>query len=222
MTARPALSHARVIEAAVRVADRGGLASVSMRNVGRELGVEAMSLYHHVEGKEALLDALADWAFARIELPMLDEPWRSAMQRRTTSAREVLGSHPWTLGLIESRRVPGEHLLRHHDRMLGCLRRNGFPVALATHAFSLLDAYVYGFVLSERHLPLAPDETLAEFAVEIAPHVPAERYPYLAETVAAHVDAGFVYGDEFMFGLELILDSLEARLAASDGSAVEW
>ncbi|MEE1622398.1 TetR/AcrR family transcriptional regulator [Zafaria sp. J156] len=153
MNAREPLSRERVVEAAVAVADRGGLAAASMRGVAAELGVEAMSLYHHVAGKDALLDALVDWVFARIELPGERDPWRPAMAARAASARSVLAAHPWALGLIESRRVPGPALLAHHNAVLGNLRANGFPVRLAAHAFSALDSYVYGFVLTELNLP---------------------------------------------------------------------
>ena len=109
MPPRPALTHERIIDAAVRVADRGGVVGVSMRNVGKELGVEAMSLYHHIDGKDALLDALTDWVFSRIELPDPQQPWRSAMTDRAASARRTLSQHPWALGLIESRRSPDQH-----------------------------------------------------------------------------------------------------------------
>ena len=112
MSARPALSRERIVTAAVAVADRGGLAAVSMRNVGRELGVEAMSLYHHLRGKEELLDALADWAFAAITLPAAGSSVARGDGARTSSARVVLRSHPWALGLLESRRNPGPALLR--------------------------------------------------------------------------------------------------------------
>ncbi len=166
MPRRPALSHDRIVEAAVRVADAGGLGQVSMRNVGRELGVEAMSLYHHVANKDALLDGLASWIFTQVELPEPDAPWRPAMAARAASAREVLAAHPWALGLIESRRSPGAPLLRHHDAVLGCLRGNGFSVALAAHAFSAIDAYVYGFVLTELNLPFDADEGAEGFVEE--------------------------------------------------------
>lgn len=208
---RPALTRDRVVEAAVRVADRGGLAHVSMRNVGRELGVEAMSLYHHVAGKDALLDALADRVFSEIELPAPDRPWRPAMAERATSARAVLAAHPWALGLVESRRDPGPALLRHHDTVLGCLRRNGFTVALAAHAFSVLDAYVYGFVLTEVNLPFEPGEGADEFVAALG--LPVEEFPHLAELMAEQVRGrGYAYADEFGHGLDLILDGLAARL----------
>jgi AcrR family transcriptional regulator len=213
---RPALSLDRIIDAAVGVADRSGLAGTSMRSVGRELGVEAMSLYHHLEGKDALLDGLVDWIFTRIDLPEPDQPWRLAMSERAVSARRVLGAHPWALGLIESRRVPGPALLRHHDRVLGCLRENGFSVALASHAFSAIDSYVYGFVLTELNLPFDVDEGAEAFADEIRQLLPADRYPYLVEMIATQVvGKEYAYADEFGFGLDLILDSLEQRLAGA-------
>lgn len=210
----PRLTHARVVDAAVRVADRGGLTQVSMRNVGKELGVEAMSLYHHVKGKDALLDALADWIFVRIDLPDPATPWRAAMTTRAASARAVLSEHSWGLGLIESRRSPGPASLRHHDAVLGCLRHNGFSVALAASAFSVLDAYVYGFVLTELNLPFQAGESAEEFVAQV--DLPADQYPHLTEMVAEQIlDRDYSYGDEFTRGLDLILDSLEARLAAA-------
>lgn len=211
--ARPALSAERIVDAAVRVADEGGLSRVSMRNVAAELGVEAMSLYHHVANKEALLDGLADWVFTRIDLPVPDDPWRAAMRDRAGSARRVLAAHPWALGLIESR-TPGPALLAHHDAVLGCLRANGFTVPMATHAFSAIDAYVYGFVLTEQTMPFAAGQE-REYAAGIEEHLPADRYPHLAETLREQViDPGFAFSDEFDFGLELILDGLERRLEA--------
>lgn len=213
--ARPALSTQRVIDAASRVADASGLGGVSMRSVGRELDVEAMSLYHHVASKDALLDGLADWVFERIDTPSATGPWRPEMERRARSARTVLAAHPWGLGLIESRRSPGPATLHHHDAVLGCLRASGFTVALAAHAFSVLDAYVYGFVLTEVNLPFRPGESAEDFVEElgVAGLGPmAEAYPHLAEMVAEQVvGRDYAYGDEFDHGLALILDGLEAR-----------
>ena len=214
MSRRPALTHDRILDAAVRVADRGGITQVSMRNVGRELGVEAMSLYHHIAGKDALLDGLADRVFTEMELPDPHQPWRAAMVERAASARRALSQHPWALGLIESRRSPGPALLRHHDTVLACLRHNGFSVTLASHAFSAIDAYVYGFVLTELNLPLAADETVEEFVDEIQQLVPPDEYPHLVEMITEQVvGRAYAYSDEFEFGLDLILDSLEQHLA---------
>lgn len=206
---RPALSTQRVIDAASRVADASGLGGVSMRSVGRELDVEAMSLYHHVASKDALLDGLADWVFERIDTPSSAGPWRSEMDRRAHSARTVLAAHPWGLGLLESRRSPGPATLHHHDAVIGCLRTAGFSVALAAHAFSVLDAYVYGFVLTEVNLPFAPGESAEELVEEIGPAL--ADHPHLAEMVAEQVvGRDYAYGDEFDYGLTLVLDGIEA------------
>ena len=214
MATRQPLSPVRIIEAATRVADRGGLSAVSMRNVGKELSVEAMSLYHHVAGKESLLDGLADWAFARIELPSPGQGWREGMETRARSARAVLSAHPWALGLIESRSSPGPALLRHHDEVIGCLRRGGFDLLLASHAFSVIDAYVYGFVLTEQNLPFDPREAenAGDFAEQFEPLI--AEYPHLAALVTEVTTGGdYLFSDEFDEGLGMILDQLDRRLA---------
>ena len=208
---RPPLSPDRVVDAASRVADASGLAGVSMRSVGRELGVEAMSLYHHVAGKEALLDGLADWVFARIALPRPGPDWRAEMEERARSARSVLAAHPWGSGSLESRRSPGPATLGHHDAVIGCLRSAGFSVALAAHAFSVLDAYTYGFVLTEVNLPFEPGESTEDFVSSLG--VALQAYPHLAEMVAEQVSGqDYAYGDEFDHGLALVLDGLEQRV----------
>jgi AcrR family transcriptional regulator len=210
MPPRNPLTRERIVDAAAAVADASGLDGVSMRNVGRELGVEAMSLYHHIAGKEQLLDELADWVFARIHLPSLDGEWRTAMSERAHSQRAVLGAHPWGLALVESRRTPGPAVLAHHNAVIGCLRRNGFSIQLAAHAFSVLDAYVYGFVLTEQRLPVEADETVEDFAAELA--LPVDEYPYMVEFVSELVmGRDYSYGDEFEPGLEHVLDGLAAR-----------
>jgi AcrR family transcriptional regulator len=216
---RTPLTTERVLWAAVALADREGVGSLSMRRLARELGVEAMSLYHHVAGKQALLDGMVDLVFGEIELPADDGDWREAMRRRATSAREVLGRHPWAIALMESRRTPGPANLRHHDAVLGCLRRAGFPVALTAHAYSILDAYIYGFALQEASLPFDTPEETAEVAAEMMDAFPADAYPHLTELAVEHVlQPGYDYGDEYAFGLELILDGLE-RLADQDPAA---
>jgi len=212
--ARPALSTQRVIDAASRVADASGLAGVSMRSVGRELKVEAMSLYHHVASKDALLDGLTDWLFARIDTPSPSGPWRAEMEARAHSARTVLAAHPWGLGLIESRRTPGPATLHHHDAVLGCLRAAGFSVVLAAHAFSVLDAYVYGFVLTEVNLPFQAGDSAEDFVEDLGPIT--DLYPHLAELVAEQiVGRDYQYGDEFDYGLAIVLDGLAARFTGS-------
>lgn len=213
MSQRTPLTRARIIDAAAAVADEAGLTGVSMRSVGRQLGVEAMSLYHHISGKEQLLDELAEWVFARFRAPDAEATWRDGIRDRAASIRAALGAHPWGLMLVESRRAAGEATLAYHDAVLGSLRRGGFSIALAAHAFSLVDAYVYGFVLTEQRLPFEPGDSVEDFAGELA--IAAERYPYMAEMIGTVVmGRDYDYGDEFEVGLELILDALETRLAA--------
>lgn len=212
MEKRAPLSRERVLGSAIAVADAGGLASLTMRSLAQELGVKPMSLYHHVASKEEILDGIIDIVFGEIELPATDPDWRSAMRKRAISARAVLGRHAWATPLMESRTNPGPATLQHHDSMIGVFRRAGFSVAMAAHAYSLLDAYVYGFALQEAGLPF-DGETAPEVAEAIMAQFPRDAYPYLAELTIDHVlQPGYDYGDEFVFGVELILDGLERLL----------
>jgi AcrR family transcriptional regulator len=214
MTTQIPLSRQRVLDAAVALADRDGVGALSMRKLAQELGVEAMSLYHHVAGKDAILDGIVDVVFAEIELPSGDGGWKAAMRRRAVSAREVLRRHPWATALMESRSTPGPANLRHHDAVLGVLRNAGFSVELAAHAYSLLDAYIYGFALQESSLPFDTPEETAEVASSIMDGFPADAFPYLTEIAVEHVlQPGYDYGNEYQFGLELILDGLERALS---------
>ena len=204
------LNKQRVLGAAVALADRGGVRSLSMRKLAHELGVEAMSLYHHVANKDDILDGIVDVVFSEIVLPSGDADWKAAMRQRAISAREALLRHPWATGLMESRSTPGPATLRHHDAVLGILRTAGFSVELAAHAFSVLDSYIYGFALQEANLPFDTPEDAAEVAQAIMAELPADEYPHLAEMTVEHVlQPGYDYGNEFLFGLDLILDGLD-------------
>jgi AcrR family transcriptional regulator len=204
---RTPLTRQRVLAAAVALADRGGVGALSMRKLAQELGVEAMSLYHHVANKDDILDGIVDVVFGEIELPTGEAGWEAAMRRRSVSAREALRRHPWATGLMESRRTPGPANIRHHDAVLGVLRNAGFPVELAAHAYSLLDSYIYGFALQEASLPFHTPEETAEVAQEI-----------MAAFAVEHVlQPGYDYGDEFLYGLDLILDGLARARAAAGG-----
>ena len=192
---RAPLTSQRVLEAAVALADRGGIGSLSMRKLAQELGVEAMSLYHHVAGKDAILDGIVDVVFGEIELPAGEVDWKEAMRRRAVSAREALRRHPWATALMESRSTPGPANLRHHDAVLGILRKAGFSVELAAHAYSLLDAYIYGFALQETSLPFSTPEETAQVAQSIMAEFPADQYPHLTEIALEHVlRPGYDYG----------------------------
>jgi AcrR family transcriptional regulator len=207
---RPRLSRDKVLAAAVALADAGGIESLTMRRLGEQLGVEAMSLYKHVANKDALLDGMIDSVFGEVYQPAGGADWKVQMRQRAVSMREVLKSHPWAVGLMESRLTPGAATLRHHDAMIGALRTAGFPVALVAHALSALDSYIYGFAMQEKGLPFHTPEETTEMAQQFLAHFPAGEYPHLAELTTEHVlRPGYDYGDEFTFGLDLILDGLE-------------
>jgi AcrR family transcriptional regulator len=212
---RAPLSRERVLDAAVALADTGGIDALTMRRLGQELGVEAMSLYRHVANKDDLLDGMVDVVFGEIELPPDGSDWRSAMRRRAISVRAALTRHPWATPLMQSRSTPGPATLRHHDAVIGTLRTAGFPIALVAHAFSALDSYIYGFALQQRSLPFETGEQTAELAESIMASFPADQYPHLVELTVQHVlRPGYDYGDEFEFGLDLLLDGLERARSA--------
>jgi AcrR family transcriptional regulator len=212
---RAPLTRERVLHAALALADEGGHEALSMRNLGKQLGVEAMSLYNHVANKEDILDGLIDLVFAELEVPSPGaDDWKGAMRRRAISVREALNRHRWAVGLMEGRLNPGPASLRSHDAMMGCLREAGFPFRAAVHASSVLDAYIYGFALQEKHLPFDTPEQVSEVMEIQRAHVPEmDDYPYLVEVATEMAKAGYDYATEFEFGLDLILDGLE-RLRA--------
>jgi AcrR family transcriptional regulator len=198
-----------VIRTAVAVADAKGSAALTMRAVAGPLGVEAMSLYHHVAGREDILDGMVDAVFGEIELPPQGTDWRTAMRRRAESARAVLRRHPWAVGLMDSRSSPGPATLRHHDAVIGALRAGGFSLRMTAHAVSVIDSYLYGFVLQEQSLPFRGEAERDEVAGAILDRMPADTYPHLAELATGHaLLPGYDYGDEFDFGLALVLDGL--------------
>lgn len=204
------LSKERVVREAVRLADKGGADALSMRKLARELDAGAMSLYHYVANKNELLDAMVDVVFEEIDLPTGEQDWRAAMRQRAVSARQVLARHPWAINLMESRTTPGPANLRHREAVTASLRQAGFSIEMATHANWTLDSYIYGFALQEASLPFADAEELAGMTEDVfLPQIPPEQYPYLNETAAALMDAGYDPAEEYTFGLDLILDALE-------------
>jgi AcrR family transcriptional regulator len=220
-TRRVPLTRQRVLRVALALADKGGTDAITMRKLGQALGVEAMSLYNHVADKEDLLDDLVDIVFGEIELACDGNDWKTAMRQRAISARNVLTRHRWAIRLMESRTHPGPATLRHHDAVLRCLRQAGFSIALAAHAYSILDSYIYGFALEQMSLPFEKGEEAAAVAETMFREFPADAYPHLVEMAVEHVmKPGYDYADEFAFGLDLILDGLErARESGSAGSA---
>jgi AcrR family transcriptional regulator len=207
---RARLSRQRVLGAAIDQADAGGLEVLTMRTLAEALDVAPMALYRYVANKDDLIDAMVDEVFGEIGVPSGGGDWKSAMRRRAISVRDALARHRWAIGLMESRRSPGPANLRHHDAVIGRLRASGFSVELAAHAYSALDSYIYGFALTKMNLPFQSSDDIAEVAEGMLEPFPANAYPNLVEFLTEHVmRPGYDYGEEFEYGLDLILDGLE-------------
>jgi AcrR family transcriptional regulator len=209
---RAPLNRDRVLGAALELADEGGTGALTMQQIGRRLGVEAMSLYRHVRNKDDILDGIVDLVFAEIELPADRSSWRAVLRARSISTRAALRRHPWAITLMESRMAPGPSNLRSHDEMLAVLLDAGFSAAMATHASNLVDSYVLGFALQETSFPFSNAEELAEVGDQLLAQVPADDYPSFVRVGAELLASGFDYGAEFEFGLDLILDGIDRAL----------
>jgi AcrR family transcriptional regulator len=209
---RASLSEERVLLTAVALADRHGLEWLSMRKLADELEVAAMTLYYYVPNKERLIDGMVDIVFSEIEPPSLELDWKTAMRRRAVSTRDALKRHRWAVGHMEGRTNHGPANLRLHDAVLGCLRAAGFSIEATVHAYSVQDAYIYGFALQETDMSSeTPDDFAAEAQRQMREYeaVLAE-YPHLVEVVGGYVaKSGYDYATEFLFGLDLILDGLD-------------
>lgn len=206
------LTREKVLRAAVSLADKSGIDALSMRELGRQLGVEAMSLYNHVARKDDLLDGMVDLVIGEIELPAPGAEWREGMRSRAFSAREAFKRHPWAPALIDSRVSSGAGRLRYFEAVIGVLRRAGFTVELAARAFSLLDSYIYGFGRQSLNFSSGGGGE-AQAAEAFLRAFPAEEFPYLAEMAGAQAASpGYDEAADFEFGLNLILDGLQRVL----------
>ena len=216
---RAPLTRERVLEAALGLADQGGLEALSMRKLGQELGVEAMAVYYHVANKDEVLDGIIDLVFAEIHLPEIGADWKSEMRQRGISLRDVLARHRWAIGMMEARKNSGPANLRHHDAVIGNLRAAGFDSPMVAHAYSVLDGYIYGFALTKMNLPYETPEEVEVVTQRMLEPFPLSEYPNLAAFVREHImQPGYDFGDEFEYGLDLILDGIErARDAARRG-----
>jgi AcrR family transcriptional regulator len=217
------LSRERVLTAAVEIADRGGIESLTMRHLAEELGVEAMSLYYHVANKEAILEGVVDAVVEEIEaaaggfdVPTEVDDWKEAVRDRILLARRVMLRHPWAPAVIETRTDLSLPAVRHFEGLLGLLREGGFSYDLAHHALHALGSRALGFS-RELFEPSDPDEGDEEAAAMFEQMAP--QFPYLVAMLGeiAHDDPDSTLGwcddqVEFEFGLDLILDGLERRL----------
>jgi len=197
-----------VLHAAIALADKEGIAGVSMRKLAQELGVEAMSLYNHVANKNELLDGMVDAVAGEIAVPAKDADWKAAIRTIAVSSYEALLRHPWA-GSLWMRQMPGPARLRHFDAVLGSLRDAGFSEDLTFHAYHILQSFVLGYtlqVLTYRTLAL---EDLEDTAASFIQQLSADEYPHFADHVRQHMEPGVRDESAFQLGLDLILDGLE-------------
>ena len=204
------------MEAAIRLADEGGVESLSMRKLGQALGVEAMSLYNHVANKDDVMSSLANRVASEFEPPRDDEPWDTALRRSALSARSALKRHPWAAKLMLSAAWAAEARLAFMDAQLRCLRRAGFSADETYHAYHVLDGHIFGFSLwlQSHELP-EHAEDLPALLEEFLQRLPLDDYPDVLEHARMHVAEGAHQEvSAFELGLDLILDGLR-RMRAS-------
>jgi AcrR family transcriptional regulator len=211
---RTQLSRQRVVAAAIELADRDGIESISMRRLAQELGVEAMSLYTHVRNKDDLLDGMVDAVISKIPASADGAGWKASLRQLALAARGVVLAHPWAPRIIETRAAPGAAAIQYVNAVLGILREGGFTVAQAHHALHILGSRVLGFTqdLFDDSGDLEP-----EMAASLASELGAVL-PYVAEMALAVTHGGALGrcddDTEFEFALDFILDGLD-RLQGS-------
>jgi AcrR family transcriptional regulator len=208
--ARVQLSRERVMEAAIRLADAGGIEALSMRRLAQELGVEAMSLYYYVSNKNDLLVGIADMVVGEIELPSHDAEWKPALRTLALSAYDAFARHPWAATLVVGGAGVTPARLEYMEAILGTLRRGGFSPAMTDHGYHAIESHIMGFTLWEVGMSLGTREELAALASGFLDSLPSGAFPHIVEHVHQHLrprdpaDEG-----DFAFGLDLILDGLD-------------
>ncbi len=208
---RETLNRERVLSAAAELADERGIESVTMRALGRKLGVEAPALYNHVAGKDDILDGLVELLVSEIDVPT-DVDWKEAMRREASSTRELFARHSWAAALIDSRDRTGPNRLSLVDRVLGVLMGAGFSPAEAADATLILNSYTYGFE-RQRPTPSPEDDIVGtEEARRVLAAIPDGKYPHAARVAMEYAATIFDLDAAFGRGLGLILDGLERSL----------
>jgi AcrR family transcriptional regulator len=217
---RTPLSRERVLEAAIELADEGGIESLSMRKLARELGVEAMSLYNHVANKRDLVNGIVDLIVSQFELPA-DGDWETAVRRCAISAHEVLRNHPWACNpVITPTGDVGElaSRLRYMEWMLRTFRNAGFSPDLTYHAYHALDSHIFGFTLWQLgHTPPATQGAdIKKLAGSVLKQLPEDDYPNVIEHINQHLEPPREdLVSAFEFGLDLVLEGLRRAAGRS-------
>lgn len=213
------LTPERVVAAAMTLADAEGLGALTMRRLAAELGVEPMSLYHHVPGKENLLDGLTNAVLAEVDTAVVaavrpDDDWTAALRRRCLAARTVMVRHRWAPGLLGSRPAIPAGLYAYYEEILATMIRGGLSYHLGHRSIHALGTMVLGFT-QELFTPDSGGGTLDEEAAEADFAAMADALPHLTAMVASevHDNADDPLGwcdsqSEFEFTLDLLLDGL--------------
>ena len=220
-TAAPArLTRERVLRAALDFVDANGLEALSIRKLGAELGVQAMSLYTHVDSKDALLDGLVEAMWQELDLPPGGEAdWREAVRSMASSLRDMIRRHPAAAPLLASRRILPTHALEVLDAYLQVLRRAGFTEDRALEVLRVVQVYAQGHALAEVSWgirgqdPAIPDDDIARlrWVADMVPRDAPDRLLRTAVQYCARCDMNH----QFTVGLDLIIRSLEAECPAA-------
>ena len=205
---RAPLTRERVLDAAMRLADEGGIEALSMRKLADTLGVKAMSLYNHVANKDDVLDGIVDAACAEIALATDDTDWKRAIRGIAISAHETLLRHPWASSLSMVQK-PGVGRLRYGDSLLGCFRNAGFSKDLTYHAYHIIESYILGYAIQILSFRAVDEAQFEDVAGSFVRGDFAADYPHFTEHAMQHMEPEQAEGSGYELGLDLILDSLE-------------
>ena len=204
------LSRERILRAAIDLADQGGIEALSMRKLGQQLGVEAMSLYNHVANKDDLLDGIVEAVAAEIDLPPDGADWKTAIRHTAISSHEVFLRHRWACSLMMHRPKASTVRMRWMEAVLRTLREAGFSADMTHHAYHALDSHITGFTLWQVNMPFETKAELLDMAEVFLRQIPADEFPYVIEHAEQHLAPSSPDGaTEFEFGLDLIVDGLE-------------
>lgn len=210
------LTTEKILKKAIKLAGKSGVQGITMRKLAASLKVEAMSLYNYYSSKDELLDALVDFVFKSVDWSynVENEDWLGQLKLRSYKLREQLLNYPWALGLLDSRKTPGMHTLQHHDQVIKCLMSAGGSLTSIGHSYSMMDSYIYGYVMQE--LTIKQHGDVSEAAEELMAHFPKDILPSLYTFTKDHVlKKGYDYSDEFDVGLEVTLKGVKYWIEGS-------
>jgi AcrR family transcriptional regulator len=207
---RPPLTRDRVFEAAIRLADEGGLESLTMRKLAGDLGVEAMSLYHHVANKNDVVSSIVDRVVAEFDLPMDEQSWEAAVRSCAISAHEALVRHPWACNPVLTPKFDTfSARMRYMEWLLGQFRDAGFGPELTYQGYHAVDSHIFGFTLWQLGHSATTTKVVPDLATAVLQELSENEFPYLIEHIHQHLEAPGNDGAlAFEFGLDLILDGL--------------